>query len=74
MSIGTNIKNVRLHRNYTQRYMAQTLGTSQANYGKMENGMIGIAPERMEQIAAILDVALEEIVDQQEIIIIKKNK
>ena len=66
MTVGNKIKNIRLRRNYTQKYMAQALGMSHANYGKMESGVIGIAPERIGQIAVILNVGLAEIVDHQE--------
>lgn len=65
MTIGKNIKSIRLYRNYTQKHVAQALGMSHANYGKMENGVIRIAPERIRQIAAVLNVRLEEIVDPQ---------
>jgi transcriptional regulator with XRE-family HTH domain len=61
VTVGNNIKSIRLHRNYTQKYVAQALGMSHANYGKMENGVIGISQERMEKIAAILGVTLEQI-------------
>lgn len=62
MTVGNNIKRIRLRRNYTQKYVAQALGMSHANYGKMENGVIGISRERMEMIAAILGITLEEII------------
>jgi transcriptional regulator with XRE-family HTH domain len=61
MTIGSNIRKARLQRNYTQKYMAQNLGMSHANYGKIENGAIGISRERTEKIAAILAVTMEEI-------------
>ncbi|WP_157977105.1 helix-turn-helix domain-containing protein [Taibaiella helva] len=61
MSLAQNIKRIRLHRNYTQKYIALALGTSLANYSKMENGMINISKERQEKIAGILDVTLEEL-------------
>ncbi|MFA6059136.1 MAG: helix-turn-helix transcriptional regulator [Taibaiella sp.] len=63
MSVGNNIKKIRLLRNYTQKYMAQILSMSHANYGKMENGIIGISQERIEKIAGILGVTMEEITD-----------
>jgi transcriptional regulator with XRE-family HTH domain len=61
MAVGKNIKSIRLSRNYTQKYIAQALGMSHANYGKMENGVIGISRERIEIIATILGVTMEEI-------------
>ena len=65
MSIGKNIKKIRLQRNYTQKYVAQGLGTSHANYGKMENGAVKISQQRLERIAAILHVTLEELTDPE---------
>jgi transcriptional regulator with XRE-family HTH domain len=61
MTIGRNIKKIRLERNYTQKYVAQAIGTSHANYGKMENGVIRIAAERIAKIAVVLGVTLKEI-------------
>ena len=61
MAVGKNIKSIRLRRNYTQKYIAQALGMSHANYGKMETGVIGISRERIEILATILGVTMEEI-------------
>lgn len=61
MTIAGRIRKIRLHRNYTQKYIAQALGMSHANYGKMENGFIKITPLRLEKIAVVLEVGLEEI-------------
>ena len=36
--IGTKIKNIRELRNYTQDYMAEKLGITQAGYSKIERG------------------------------------
>lgn len=61
MSLAQNIKRIRLQRNYTQKYIALSLGTSLANYSKMENGVIRISRERQEKIACILNVTTEDL-------------
>lgn len=66
MAVGKNIKKIRLQRNYTQKYVAQFLGTSHANYGKMENGVIGISKERLRKVAEILEVSFEEVMGRQQ--------
>lgn len=50
-------------RNYTQKYVAQALGMSHANYGKIENEVIGIDAQRIAIVAAILEVTVAEIKD-----------
>lgn len=61
MTIGSRIRRFRLHRNYTQKYLAQSLDTSLANYSKMENGIINVSNERLEKIATILEVKLTDL-------------
>jgi transcriptional regulator with XRE-family HTH domain len=61
MTIGSRIKRFRLQKNYTQKYLAQSLATSLANYSKMENGIISVSNERLEKIATILEVTLTDL-------------
>ena len=65
MTTAANIKKIRLQRNYTQKYMAQALMMSHANYGKIENGKIKVSPGRLENIAAILDVTMDDIIERE---------
>jgi transcriptional regulator with XRE-family HTH domain len=58
--IGRKIERVRNLRNYTQTYMAQQLGIQQNTYSLWEKGK-GLTEERVEAIAKILDVPVEEL-------------
>ena len=55
------IKKIREYRNYTQAYMASQLKICQNTYSKIENGIIAIKPPRIEKIARILDVPVDNI-------------
>lgn len=58
---GRKLKKLRELRNYTQGYMAEKLGMSQSNYGRIENGSVALDPERLEEIAGILETSVESI-------------
>jgi transcriptional regulator with XRE-family HTH domain len=60
--IGTNIKNARLMRNYSQDYLANCLAISQNAYSKIELGKSQLTVERAFKIAAILEVSLEDLI------------
>lgn len=59
--IGNKIKNIRELKNLTQDYMAERLDISQAAYSKMEKGGIKLSPEKLTEIAEILQVNPEDI-------------
>ena len=61
MLIGERIKEIRLLRNYTQKYIAGELGMSHANYGKIENGYISINKDRLKKVASLFGTTIEEI-------------
>ncbi|MDX6182881.1 helix-turn-helix transcriptional regulator [Flavobacterium sp. Fl-77] len=61
-SIGNNIKSIRELKNYTQEYMADCLGITQAGYSKIESGKNNISYKKIEKIAVVLEVNLEDIV------------
>ena len=60
--IGTNIKRIREFKNYTQNYMADKLGISQNVYSKMENNISPITINRLEEIAMVFEMHIEEII------------
>lgn len=62
-SINDNIKNIRELKNYTQQYMAQSLGITQAGYCKIEKGKTEISYIKLRKIAAILEVSVEVIMN-----------
>lgn len=54
--IATNIRNARLHRNYSQEYMAYKLKISQNSYSKVECGHTKLTLQRILTIAELLQV------------------
>lgn len=60
--INDNIKSIRELRSYTQEYMAFKLGITQAGYSKIERDACKINFDRLEEIAAVLDVSLQSII------------
>lgn len=61
MEIGYKIKKYREQKNYTQQYMSDRLNISQNTYSKIETGGIKLTVDRLNQIAEILDVPIEQI-------------
>jgi transcriptional regulator with XRE-family HTH domain len=60
--IGIKIKNIRELRNYTQEFMAKSLKMTQAGYSKIECGDTDVNYSKLEEIAKVLGVSLEELV------------
>lgn len=61
MDVGNKIKKFREQRNYTQQYMSDRLNISQNTYSKIETGGIKLTVERLNQIAEVLEVPIEQI-------------
>lgn len=61
-AIYSKIKSVRELKNYTQEYMAGQLDMSQPAYNKIESGRTSLTYEKLEEIARILEVAIEDII------------
>lgn len=61
--IGPTIKKIRELRNYTQEYMAESLKMSQTGYGKIERGETDVTVNKIKQIAKILDVNLQDLLE-----------
>jgi transcriptional regulator with XRE-family HTH domain len=55
-SVASNIRKIRVHRNYSQEYLAIKLNISQNAYSKIELGYTRITLERLFNIAIILDI------------------
>lgn len=60
-SIKNKIKSIRELKNYTQEYMAEQLGVTQAGYSKIEKGKTILSYVKLVQIARILEVSVEDI-------------
>ena len=63
MNIGNNIKQIRELKNFSQEYVAQELGLSQASYARIENGTIVPKVDRLQRIADILEVDLSTLMN-----------
>ncbi len=61
-----NIKKLRELRNFTQKYMAEQLEMTQANYSKIESGETDVPYSRLEQIAKALKTSIEDLVSYNE--------
>lgn len=61
-TVGTNIRNARLYRNYSQDYLAYKLKISQNAYSKVECGYTKITLERLIIIAEVLEVGLNKLI------------
>ena len=56
MDIGSNIKQIRELKNFSQEYVAQELGVSQSTYARIESGSVIPKIDRLQRIAEILEV------------------
>ncbi|MCK4661424.1 MAG: helix-turn-helix transcriptional regulator [Bacteroidales bacterium] len=56
MKISTKIKKVRELKGYSQEYMADQMGITQAAYSKIENNEKNINFEKLTTIAKVLDI------------------
>ncbi|GAA4308547.1 hypothetical protein GCM10023149_02510 [Mucilaginibacter gynuensis] len=66
-AVAGNIKSMRLHRNYTQEYIAYKLGISQNAYSKIELNYTRITVDRLFHIAEILEVDFSTLVGHQKV-------
>ena len=55
-NIGNNIKTFRELKNYSQEYMAEALGVTQATLSRIENGHTQVKMDRLQHIADFLEV------------------
>lgn len=65
--VGEKIKKIRELRNFTQDYMANRLEMTQAGYSKIERGQTDLSMSKLDEIAKVLEVPVEDIItfDQQ---------
>lgn len=76
MKLSSNLKSLRNLKNYSQEYMADKLGITQSAYSKMEVGSVDIPFSKLEEIATVLGLTVEDIIGFNEKIIfnLKNNK
>lgn len=61
--IGENIRKLRNLKGYSQEYLSKKLKMSQNNYSELERGKVKLTIERLNEIAKILEVAPEDILN-----------
>lgn len=62
MLIEEKIKSIRELKNYTQGYMAEELGITQAAYSKIESGQTKLTMNKINDIAQIFEIPVEDLV------------
>lgn len=63
--IGIKIKKIREDRNLSQIYVAQKLGISQNAYSKLENNISKLTIDRLKDLAKILEVPEDELLNNE---------
>lgn len=66
----SKIKRVRELRRLTQAYMAMKLGIEQSTYSRIESGDIAPGAERLERIAALLNVTPEDLTSRDPLMLV----
>lgn len=66
MEIGTKVKKLRELRNFTQEYMAKNLDMTTSGYGKIERDESEVSYQRLEKIAEVLGIKVEDIINFNE--------
>lgn len=54
--VGTKIRKLRELKDYTQEYMASSLGITQSTYAKIEKNETPISLSRLDEIAKVLEI------------------
>jgi len=65
-TIGTKIRKIREIKNYKQEQIAEILGISVTAYGNIERDETNVSHERLEQIAKVLDLSVQDILEFDE--------
>lgn len=63
MNIGDKIRKVRELKGYKQEYVAGKLGLSVTAYGNIERNESSLTFERLEEIAAVMEVTVQDILN-----------
>lgn len=66
MEIGIKVKKLRELRNFTQEYMAKNLDMTTSGYGKIERDESEVSYQRLEKIAEVLGIKVEDIINFNE--------
>jgi transcriptional regulator with XRE-family HTH domain len=66
MTIGEKIEKIRKYRGFKQEFVADKLQITQAGYSRIERGEVDIPFSRLEQLAKIFEISLNELVSFDE--------
>lgn len=66
---GQKLRLLREFRNYSQEYIAEKLGITQHAYSRIENNLTKLTAERLERLAAILNIPPLELLSDKEPVI-----
>jgi len=66
---GHKLRLLREFRNYSQEYIAEKLGITQHAYSRIENNLTKLTAERLEKLAAILNIPPLELLSDKEPVI-----
>ena len=66
---GQKLRLLREFRNYSQEYIAEKLGITQHAYSRIENNQTRLTAERLEKLAAILNIPPLELLSDKEPVI-----
>jgi transcriptional regulator with XRE-family HTH domain len=72
-SIGDKIKKLRELKGYKQEFVADKLSISQQSYSNLESGKIDVAFSKIEQIAELFGMRLEDMVSFDEKVVFNLN-
>jgi transcriptional regulator with XRE-family HTH domain len=60
------VNNIRTNKGLSQENMANEMGISQTQYGRIENGKCSVSLDRVIEISKILDLPLNDIIEASE--------
>ncbi|MFN4146400.1 MAG: helix-turn-helix domain-containing protein [Runella sp.] len=63
--IYEKIKAIRLAKKLTQAEVANNVGMTQGNYGRLEKGLIQVTIERLEQLADVFEMSVGNIINYE---------
>lgn len=65
MELGEKLKVLRLKKNFTQNYVAFCLDITQPAYHKIETGKTNINLKRLEELAALYEVSVVNLLSNE---------
>ena len=71
--VGKKIRKIRLEKGYSQEYMAQRLSMSAAGFSKIERGETDMSLGKVVEIAEILEVESQTLLNADEVQILNFN-